>query len=1144
MKNFLILLSILGEDVGMGDMMFVCGLCACVVSALVVVVYILALKKKDYQSSLNMGMSLNSHNQNAHSGFDPNAKLKIDDLRRKFDEGVKKFKAAGKDLYSLPWYVVVGEPGSGKTEAIRHSNIGFPPGLQDELQGTGGTINMNWWFTNHAIMLDTAGRLLFEDIQPGKSNEWLEFLRLLRKSRPDCPINGMILVIPADSLIKDNHNEIMAKAQKIASQLNDIQHELDIRFPVFVLISKSDLIMGFREFFENVKDPILEQQILGWSNPAELDAPFNPQMLEEYMQGFISDINKRKFALLNGIVDGRIEKGKEYAFYPFSESLKSILPNLRKYLETIFVGNQWGVKPLFLRGIYFTSSMQEGEALDAELAKALGINIDDLPEGCAWERDKSYFLKDVYLEKIFKEKGLVIRATNTKALMRRRRLAMISVATLAPLMVLLSAWFANRDFEKSVGEQYAYFAEVAKSRHWQNNYWVPRIISARKTGYSDTSQSHLTFGRGEISLIDFHKKVAELKDVEIRIPKLFAVFPSDINEGKRKAQRLFYEEGVFLPIINSAREKVSKLDTWDESTQLAFGAFLDLEADTINDISNINIVKSSSIPTRLMHFACGDYNSGDMAELFVKTYSRRGDWKAQKFSGGTTLKTNIEISKLFDLYKQHIQEVYVNSVPQVEKVKVLLSNIEKLEQLFNEIIKPMGFSKSDSLDVYSKRASQFLEQSRLVKTTIQEIQRLGICETNDFLFKDAFAYLSKDITEKIQNATRGVSRKVPRSLVEIGDNTPELSLFSEISSTIKQIESEAQNYMKTNFDSITLGKMDAFDSIWLKRNSVGLMRYEAYDSALLESKKLLKKINKIPAVRVGELNEALAKLNEEFDSLNAEVYKFSDPYSFALRSCILEIIKEIKNKKINKIALAYIDAVNKEIDNRIDNITAIYSVGATNKVSKNDIQSLYHYARSVVSEIASNKETMGLNVYVRNFEATLERISLVANTAKMLVSQHDGTTPVCEISLIGERSEMEELKERGIDETKIAGRRWTTISVDVGENQGKKIRTRYASTLTSFDIDANTLSFRFFKSSSQADKNIHDKISRISADWIALKLVNDPSVLAMEKNRRFLVTFTISEGTEKYYQLLTLGFSRKIPLLEDWQKLKSSNKSK
>ncbi|MCA8981724.1 MAG: hypothetical protein KDC14_16965, partial [Planctomycetes bacterium] len=145
---------------------------------------------------------------------EPAQRARLDDMRTQFEHGVTKFKAAGKSLYDYPWYLIVGEPGSGKTEAIRHCNVGFPPGLQDELQGVGGTINMNWWFTNHAILLDTAGRLMFEEVAPGATSEWDEFLRLLLKNRPNCPVNGMLLFIPADSLIKDTADEIKRKGSR------------------------------------------------------------------------------------------------------------------------------------------------------------------------------------------------------------------------------------------------------------------------------------------------------------------------------------------------------------------------------------------------------------------------------------------------------------------------------------------------------------------------------------------------------------------------------------------------------------------------------------------------------------------------------------------------------------------------------------------------------------------------------------------------------------------------------------------------------------------------------------------------------------------------------------------------------------------
>jgi len=99
---------------------------------------------------------------------DPNQRAALDRLRQRFQSGLQEFKSRGKDIYKLPWYVIIGESGSGKSEAIRHSGIDFAHGMQDEFQGSGGTVNMDWWFTNRGIILDTAGSMIFSETAPAK----------------------------------------------------------------------------------------------------------------------------------------------------------------------------------------------------------------------------------------------------------------------------------------------------------------------------------------------------------------------------------------------------------------------------------------------------------------------------------------------------------------------------------------------------------------------------------------------------------------------------------------------------------------------------------------------------------------------------------------------------------------------------------------------------------------------------------------------------------------------------------------------------------------------------------------------------------------------------------------------------------------
>ena len=56
----------------------------------------------------------------------------------------------GRFLYELPWYTIIGAPGSGKTTALRNAGLRFP--LADQMgeqavRGVGGTRNCDWWFT-------------------------------------------------------------------------------------------------------------------------------------------------------------------------------------------------------------------------------------------------------------------------------------------------------------------------------------------------------------------------------------------------------------------------------------------------------------------------------------------------------------------------------------------------------------------------------------------------------------------------------------------------------------------------------------------------------------------------------------------------------------------------------------------------------------------------------------------------------------------------------------------------------------------------------------------------------------------------------------------------------------------------------------
>ena len=500
----------------------------------------------------------------------------LDSLRRVFATGVEKFHAAGKDLYSLPWYVLVGQPGSGKTEAIRHSAMGFPPGLQDQLQGSGGTINMNWWFTNQAIILDTAGRLMFEEVAPGATSEWQEFLKLLRTHRPNCPINGMLLVIPAESLLKDSGETIARNAGKIAQQLDMIQRILGVRFPVFVLITKADYLTGFSQFFDDLTDPQLQHQIMGWSNPAALDDPFNMDAVEDHLRQVHDRLVERRKRLLADPVNtedpSHSRMDQVDSLFAFPETLVKLAPRLRQYLETIFVAGEWSAKPLFLRGIYFTSSMSEGKALDADLAQALGVSIDALPSSGVWRRDRAYFLRDLFLQKVFKERGLVTRAGNAMQQQRRRKVAVLAAGFAAVILLLGSTFYAFYELKSSIGTPRQYWQAAAKVFTSSSPQFMAIIVPKNNSiGVPEyVYQGHTNKILGH-SLANFYQQGFDLVRKPLSVPWIFkpvSFLGGAVNGRQRKAFLKLYNQEVIDPVIHAAESRLAVAPVSDQSLAL------------------------------------------------------------------------------------------------------------------------------------------------------------------------------------------------------------------------------------------------------------------------------------------------------------------------------------------------------------------------------------------------------------------------------------------------------------------------------------------------------------------------------------------------------------------------------------------------
>ncbi|KAI0244636.1 Fused isobutyryl-CoA mutase [Massospora cicadina] len=180
-------------------------------------------------------------------------------------------------LYQLPWYVIIGAPGAGKTTALVNSGFSFrwlTALVKRPDRGIGGTRNCDWWFTNEAVLLDTAGRYTMQQSEEQQdAGEWNNFI--------GCCANT---VASADQW-RDLCRNVAASRRFTASAPDELHEQLGIRFPVYVLVTKTDLLKGFRAYFAKF-DKAQRDQVWGFTFPWERSKHADFDLLSTFTQEF------------------------------------------------------------------------------------------------------------------------------------------------------------------------------------------------------------------------------------------------------------------------------------------------------------------------------------------------------------------------------------------------------------------------------------------------------------------------------------------------------------------------------------------------------------------------------------------------------------------------------------------------------------------------------------------------------------------------------------------------------------------------------------------------------------------------------------------------------------------------------------------
>ncbi|ESY74148.1 type VI secretion protein [Mesorhizobium sp. LNHC221B00] len=366
-------------------------------------------------------------------------------------------------LYDIPWYIIIGPPGAGKTTALVNSGLKFPlagSGDAQPVAGVGGTRSCDWWFTDEAVLIDTAGRYTTQESDRERDKaSWIAFLRLLKKNRVRQPINGVILAISLADLIGLDDQHVEAHVTEIRSRLRELHETLKIQFPVYLLFTKADLVSGFMDYFGQFNEA-RRRKVWG----ATFQTADRTRNMAGEAPAEFDELAKR---LAEEVVDRLQEEADpvaRIAIFGFPAQFGALRNRMTHFIASLFDASRSHVN-VSLRGVYFSSGTQEGTPFDQVLG-TIGRSFGSTSQAHLSGTGKSFFLHDLLTYVIFPESGWVSfdRVAERRArLARFGGLAAIALAAVAALGVLGLSFFANKSLIASTRQAMAQYRDSADS---------------------------------------------------------------------------------------------------------------------------------------------------------------------------------------------------------------------------------------------------------------------------------------------------------------------------------------------------------------------------------------------------------------------------------------------------------------------------------------------------------------------------------------------------------------------------------------------------------------------------------------------------------------------------------------------------------
>ncbi len=309
-------------------------------------------------------------------------------------------------VHRLPWYLVIGETGAGKSSMLRVFGRRVETGTL-LAAGASDDASLCGWFGKQAVLFEAS---VGEAAQAGI---WRTLIQRLRCARRRCPVNGIVVAISARRILEGDDVWLARHGDALRACIDESSRLWKRRVPVYIVVTQCDRLTGFDSFVRASTDELL-------AGPLGVILPLSPASREDAWDARLAQalgsLTSEAQAQVIARMPVRADARRAAMTFQFPAALAALTAPLSGFLHDAFGALLERAQTPLLRSVHFAAVLRPAPTLDPHMPAPLSF----APAG-----KRACFVDGFFRDVVFRERGLV----RSRDAMPHRRVVVARIAT-------------------------------------------------------------------------------------------------------------------------------------------------------------------------------------------------------------------------------------------------------------------------------------------------------------------------------------------------------------------------------------------------------------------------------------------------------------------------------------------------------------------------------------------------------------------------------------------------------------------------------------------------------------------------------------------------------------------------------------------